>query len=73
MTLLALVLLAALAPCAAARQGGPAPIRHTAAAESRPGTPAPEFELVDIEGEPFGLERARAEGYVLLVFVRGMW
>ena len=70
---LALVLLAAPIVTAPLRQEGPRPIRHTAAAETRAGTPAPSFELLDIAGEPFELGRATEEGYVLLVFVRGMW
>lgn len=49
------------------------PIRREAAPESRPGTPAPDFELADLSGEPFRLSERVAEAHVLLVFVRGMW
>ena len=57
------------APLAAAPQTA---IRRAAPAESRPDLPAPDFELRDSEGGTFRLSQACAEGYVLLVFVRGM-
>jgi len=49
------------------------PLRHPAAPEARPDTPAPDFELGDAAGGTFRLERACAEGWVLIVVVRGMW
>ena len=66
-------LLLALTPTAALPQDGPLPIRHVAAAEGRPAAPAPDFTLLDLDGEPWTLLERTREGYVLLVFVRGMW
>ena len=41
--------------------------------ETRPNVAAPDFELPTIQGEPFRLAEATERGYVLLVFIRGMW
>lgn len=49
------------------------PLRHPAAPESRPDAQVADFELADVAGETFRLERACAEGWVLIVVVRGMW
>lgn len=49
------------------------PIRRPAPPESRSDAPALDFQLGDVAGAPFRLSDAWADGWVLLVFVRGMW
>lgn len=49
------------------------PVREPAAPETHAVLPAPDFELTDVAGEPFSLARAWADGWVLIVVVRGMW
>jgi hypothetical protein len=49
------------------------PIRRPAPPESRPDARAADFESSDVRGEPFRLSQACGDGWVLLVFVRGMW
>ncbi|HVS18257.1 MAG TPA: hypothetical protein VMT18_06635 [Planctomycetota bacterium] len=48
-------------------------IRRPAPPESHAVTPVQDFELLDVDGRPFRLSEACGEGWVLLVFVRGMW
>jgi len=66
-------MLAALALALLAQAAPPDPIRRPAPPESRADLPAQDFELADVDGRPFRLSQAWAEGWVLLVFVRGMW
>lgn len=65
--------LAALAVSATVCAKPQDPLRHPAAAESRTEASVPDFELVDVAGEPFRLSRAWADGWVLIAVVRGMW
>jgi cytochrome oxidase Cu insertion factor (SCO1/SenC/PrrC family) len=66
-------MLAALALAVLALHAPQDPIRRSAAPELRGDAPAADFELADAAGEPFRLSQACADGWVLLVFVRGMW
>ena len=63
----------ALAALALAAPQTHTPVREPAAPETRGSSPAPDFELSDVAGEPFTLSRAWAEGWVLIAVVRGMW
>ena len=72
---LALAMLCAFAVAALALAGplqGPG-LRKEAAAESRPNVPAPAIELPVVGGGAFRLADATADGWVVLVFFRGMW
>lgn len=66
-------MLAALALAALALFAPQDPIRRPAGAELRGAVPAADFELADVSGDPFRLSQAWSDGWVLLIFVRGMW
>jgi cytochrome oxidase Cu insertion factor (SCO1/SenC/PrrC family) len=66
-------MLVALALAALTLLAAQDPIRRAAAPELRGDAPAEDFELADAAGEAFRLSHAWADGWVLLVFVRGMW
>jgi len=66
-------MLAAFALAALVLASPQTPVREPAAPETHGVSPAPDFELSDVAGEPFTLSRAWAEGWVLIAVVRGMW
>jgi hypothetical protein len=68
--LLHLVVPATLASVLAAQENA---IYTIAPSESRPNVAAPEIEVATVDGGQFRLSDSCADGYVLLVFVRGMW